>query len=117
MASVVEARLTKVDDITGQPGAPCICDENGNVFFDGSFRLFFSPIRTFAGLPVRTRLSYDQASARPVAGRKYLLVVSHPHSGSEVVWTGSASNGLCMEPDEIEAYGLERAARMLPCRN
>jgi hypothetical protein len=115
--SLIEARLTKVEDITGQPGAPCICDESGNLLLDGSFRLFFSPIRTLAGPGVRVRLSYDQASAQPVVGSRWLLVVTHKDDANVIVWRDVASNGLCLESDEISAYGLERAAQKLPCRN
>lgn len=116
-SSVVEARLTRVEDIAGQPGAPCICDENDNLMLDGSWRLYFAPLRTLYGPAVRARLYFDQASARPITGRKYLLVVSHEDSGSVVVWTGSVAGGLCLEANEITAYGIEAASRKRPCRN
>jgi hypothetical protein len=116
-ASVIEARLTKVEDITGQPGAPCICDDNGHVLIDGSFRLFFSPVRHITGPRVRTLPPYDQASAQPIEGRKYLLVVAHQPSGDEIVYRGSPVEGLCMTAEEIRAYSLDEVARRLPCKD
>ena len=115
--SVVEARLSKVKDISGEPGAPCICDEDGHALIDGSFRLFFSPVRQISGPRVRTLPPYDQASAQPIEGYKYLLVVAHQQSGDEIVYKGLASAGLCMTPDEIKAYSLEEAARRFPCKD
>ena len=117
IATVIEARLTKVEDISGQPGAPCICDENGHVLIDGSFRLFFSPVRHITGPRVRTLPPYDQASAHPIEGRNYLLVVAHQKGGDEIVYKGSVAEGLCMTPEEIEAYSLDEVARHLPCKD
>ena len=114
--TVVEARLSKVEDITGQPGAPCFCDEKGNVLIDGSFRLSFTPIHILLGKSLRTLPSYEQASAQPVVGYKYLLVVSHEETGDVIVWKGGFSNGLCLETDQISEYGLAGLAKRLPCR-
>jgi len=115
--SIVEAQLTGVRDITGQSGAPCICDDDGRVILDGSYRLYFSPRRTLDGPRVTGRLSYEQASARPLTRRRYLLVISHGDAGEVVEWAGLAQNGLCLRPEEITAYGLERTAQQNPCRN
>lgn len=104
-------------DIAGQPNAPCICDDKGNVLFDGLFRLLFTPIRTVAGKRVRQRLSYEQASAQPVVGVKYLLVVAHQPSRDVVVWKGPTENGLCLEADQVSSYSLEKAAQEFPCRD
>jgi len=116
-ASVVEARLSQVVDMAGQPNAPCICDDKGNVLFDGSFRLLFTPLRTVAGKPVRERLSYEQSSAQPVIGGKYLLVVAHEPSRDVVVWKGPLRNGLCLDADEVSSYSLQQAALEFPCRD
>jgi hypothetical protein len=116
-ASVIEARLTKVEDITGQPRAPCICDENGHALIDGSFRLFFSPVRQIIGPTVRKLPPYDQASAQPIQGRTYLLVVAHQESGDEIIYKGSVAEGLCLTPEQTKAYSLDEAARRLPCKN
>jgi hypothetical protein len=60
---------------------------------------------------------YDQASAQPIEGRKYLLVVAHHKTGDEIIYRGSVAEGLCMSPEEIEAYSLKEAANRLPCRD
>lgn len=116
-ASVVEARLVSVTDITGQVGAPCFCDDAGNVVFDGSFRLFFKPVRTLVGPRAQSVLSYDQASAKPIVGGRYIVVVSHRDGNNVVVWHGPRASGLCLSGYEIQQLRLERIAQTLPCRS
>jgi len=116
-SSLVEAKLSKVTEITGQPGAPCVCDDQGRVMFDGSFRLLFSPLRTLAGVRVRRAISYDQASARPFTGGEYLLLIEHRHDGDVIVWKNPLTAGLCMEDAEIAMYHLNDVATKYPCEN
>jgi hypothetical protein len=116
-ASVIEARLLSVEDISGKPDASCICDEKGTILFDGSFRLFFKPVRTVAGPLVSAELRYDQASARPNIGGHYLLVVLQEGMSDRIFWKGRAETGLCLSEDDIKTYRLQRIARKMPCLN
>jgi hypothetical protein len=115
-ASLVAARLAAVADISGEPGAPCFCDEQGRLILDGSWRLTFSVTRWIAGPQVSGPLVVKEASPRPAAGRDYLLVVTHD-GGLAVAWRGLAREGLCLEPEDAERYGLSDAVRAFPCKS
>lgn len=117
IVSLVEARLTSVQDVTGQPGVPCICDEHGNVMFDGSFRLTFSPTRTLAGAKFSDPLTLDQASARPFTGGRYLILLTRSGGETEVLWRGLRRYGLCADNADVAKYGLSKMAKRLPCRD
>lgn len=116
-ASLIEARLTGVQDVTGQPGAPCICDDHGNVMFDGSYRLTFSPLRTLAGGEFFSPVTVDQASARPITGYRYLILLERSGDETVVIWRGLRKFGLCAEDEDIAKYGLAKMAKRFPCRD
>ena len=113
--SLVEARLTKVESITGERGAPCFCDDQGRAIIDGSFRLIFLPLRTLAGRAVHHSVSMDQASAEPIPGLRYFLIITHTKSGNAIVWKGLARDGLCLGRSEAERYGLTHGLTDFPC--
>ena len=114
--SLVEARLSKVEDISGEPGAPCICDEEGHTLLDGAYRLTFAPLRTLAGMPVHASLSMKQASAKPIPGLEYFLIINHRSSGDAIEWKDLARDGLCLDPRDADRYGLTQELRNYPCR-
>lgn len=116
-ASLIEARLTGVQDVTRQPGVPCICDDQGNVMFDGSYRLTFSPIRTLAGAEFFSPVTVDQASARPIAGYRYLILLERSGDKTVVLWRGLRKFGLCAEDEYIAKYGLAKMAKRFRCRD
>jgi hypothetical protein len=115
-ASLVEARLTRVEDITGQAGAPCFCDAGGHVLIDGSFRLTFQVSRTLAGRQVPGPLDVEQASAQPRSGLDYLLVVTRRRGEDAIAWKGLERQGLCLAPGEAAQYGLVADVKAYPCR-
>jgi len=115
-ASLVAARLTQVEDITGQTGAPCFCDSSGHVLIDGSFRLTFQVSRTLAGREVPGPLDFEQASAQPRSGLDYLLVVTRRHGRDTIAWKGFERQGLCLAPGEAAQYGLSAELETFPCR-
>lgn len=115
--SLVEARLSKVEDISGEPGAPCICDEQGHVLLDGSYRLTFASPRTLTGTAVHHSVSVDQASARPILGLRYFLIVLHSSAEDAIEWKGLAQNGLCLDRSDAERYGLAQELKTYPCRD
>ena len=117
MFSLVEARLTKVDDISGEPGAPRICiDTDCQVTLDGSFRTTFTVTRKLTGPDTPSTISRVQASAQPRVGLAYYLVISIGSEKPEIEWIGSARNGLCMDRETVEQYGLRSIASRHPCR-
>jgi len=116
-ASLVMARLVKVEDITGTPGAPCFCDENGVVMLDGSFRLTFRVVGTITGPAAHGHFSVDQASAMPRRGGSYFLVIVGTRGKRAIAWRGNTQYGLCLEPDEVARYSLEKAVKRYPCRS
>jgi hypothetical protein len=113
--SLVEARLSHVEDITGEPGAPCFCDENGHNVIDGSFQLTFTPIRTLSGRALHHSISMKQASAEPVPGFRYYLLVTHSNAGDAIEWKGPVRDGLCLDPSDADRYGLATVLRRYPC--
>lgn len=115
--SLIEARLTSVQDVTGQPGVPCICDDQGNVMFDGSYRLTFSPIRTLAGTEFFSPVIVDQASAQPINGYRYLILLDRSGDETVIIWRGLRKFGLCAEDEYIAKYGLAKMAKRFPCRD
>lgn len=116
-ASLIEARLTGVQDVTGEPGVPCICDDQGNVMFDGSYRLTFSPIRTLAGTEFLSPVTVDQASAEPITGHRYLILLERNGDETVIIWRGLRKFGLCAEDENIAKYGLATMAKRFPCRD
>ena len=111
--SLVEARLSKVDDIWDEPNAPRICTEDGQVCFDGSWRLWFTVTRTIVGAKVRAPLSVERASAQPRLNHEYLLVVS---ADNQILFYTDREGGLCADPADIAQWGLMNAAKKWPCR-
>ena len=117
IASLVETRLTHVEDITGQPGAPRLCvDDKQTICVDGSYRLSFTVLHTLQGAAVRGPLRMEIGSARPRLGLHDLMVVSHSNGQPKIEWHGSFEDGLCLELNELDRFGLSEALKRYPCR-
>lgn len=114
--TLLEARLTKVENVTDEPGAPRLCaDEARTICVDGAYRTTFSIDRTLIGPPVNGQLSRTQASARPRLNLSYYLVVSHVDGASAIEWLGLTRNGLCMDVSDAQRFGLMHFAKRHPC--
>jgi len=112
----LHAEVSRRRCISSEPNLPRIsCDESGQICFDGSFRLTFKVLRTLVGPKVKSPVFFKQASAQPVTGLRYLVVVS---SGSEkdqsVEWRGSTRTGLSAE---IADGGLQDALQSILARS
>jgi hypothetical protein len=120
--SVVEAQLTDVQDVTGLPASPSNCwtEEDGGVdriCIDGAYRLTFTIGRTLGGRRVKGTVATIDVSAKPIVGIRYLLLLDALHGGSEVVWKGAARDGLCLEPELVDRYGVQGLVPTRPCRH
>jgi len=115
LSSLVEARLSNVQDISQEPNAPRNCTSEG-ICIDGSFRLTFTIIRNIAGPRISGPIVASQASAMPVANLRYLLVVSRGGNGTAIEWKGLKQNGLCADNSDLARWGLLDAAHHYPCR-
>ncbi|HWC63126.1 MAG TPA: hypothetical protein VG501_05845 [Rhizomicrobium sp.] len=114
--SLVEARLTDVQDISSHPESPRIsCDATEAICLDGSWRMTFSILRTIWGPPASGKLYYDQASSQPIKNLDYLLVISHEGGSQTIRWMTLSKEGLCLNERDADALGIAGALKSTPC--
>lgn len=116
-ASLVEARLTGAEDITGQPGAPvaCIDEHNRRCDAGSSYRVAFTIVRPLAGPDIDGVVRRDQISGQPMLGLSYLLVLSPSNSGPQIAWAGFSRYGLCMDDADARRLGVFEQLKRYPC--
>ena len=115
--SLVEARLTKVEDVTGMPGVPRICiDAECQVMIDGSYRTTFTIVKKLAGTKPPKTISVLRASARPRVGVSFYLIISYSADGPKIEWLGSSRDGLCMDRETAQQFHVQDALARHPCR-
>jgi|SRR6185312_7719324 len=112
-ASLIIAKLEKVEDLPSAPG--------NQIEVDGKFRLIFQPKRALIGPLPKAPIAEDWALAKPVPGYDYYLLVERSAGSSRVVWSGFVGKGICIDRRTIEGYDMAKPLQQLqksnPCRS